>query len=107
MYYARRGEETRRDEIEKQKGKRKKERRDGKRTNENFSIREEGDRERVIVILMMKKRLKKWTYRTRKDDVEPTSWTPTYLRYLMIVKENLGNSVCKGWITSLPTSYLP
>lgn len=63
------GEETRRDETRRDgKGKKGK----GKRKKENFSIGKEGnsdgDGNRVMVI--MKKRLKKWTYRTRKDDVE-------------------------------------
>lgn len=50
-----------------------------------------------------KKRLKKWTYRTKKDDVEPTSWTPTYLGYLMIVKEVWVILCAKaGWQAYLP-----
>lgn len=36
----------------------------------------EGDGNRVIVIMKKKKRLKKWTYETRKDDVEPAGHLP-------------------------------
>lgn len=56
-----------------------------------------------MVVIRERKRRKTRTYKTRKDDVEPTSRTPTYLRYLMIVKENLGNSVCMHRLDGKPT----
>lgn len=74
LYYARRGEEKRREEIEKKKetGKRKISRLEKLRKLERKGV---GD----VNVDEEKKRLKKWTYETRKDDIEPTSWTPTYL----------------------------
>lgn len=54
--------------MEKEKEKEKKE------TRKKVMVME-GDGNRVIVI-MKKKRLKKWTYETRKDDVEPAGHIP-------------------------------
>lgn len=113
-----RREEKRRDEKRRDETRQKRKQETGNRKmNKEQRKKEKGKRkfsrlgkrvivvliERRVMVMMKRKRFKKWTYRTRKDDVEPTSWTPTYLRYLMISKRNLGNSVCKGWMTSLPT----
>lgn len=87
---------------EEKRWKRKKERKKNKgkfldwRTGEGDS---DGDGEKGDVNVDEKKRRRKTrTYRTKKDDVEPTSWTPTLPRYLMIVKEIWANLYAKaGW----------